>query len=106
MFSIVDILAEQPAVLTSKELASALGCTVRSATRLCSDGSLRAYKIGGRWLVVRHELLAQLLASRTPALEVPHANPRGSHRRQLGVRPVAVLRESRRSLLVALESAV
>jgi excisionase family DNA binding protein len=106
MFSIVDVLAEQPAVLTSKELATALGCTVRSATRLCSDGSLRAYKIGGRWVVARHELLAQLLASRTPALEASHSTLRGSHRRQIGSRPVVVLRETRRSLLVALESAV
>lgn len=112
MFSIVDVLADQPAVLTSKELATALGCTVRSATRLCSEGTLRAYKIGGRWLVARHELLAQLLASRTPALEASH----GFHRRSVsartvatrsvGTRPVVMLRETRVSLLVALESAV
>ncbi len=55
-----SVPAPPPLALTTRQVAKALGCSVRTVERLIGDGALKSVKIHGLRRVTRDQLAAYL----------------------------------------------
>lgn len=67
MYSIQELLAPYPAVLSSTDLAQVLGLGERAVAQICRSEVLAARKVGGRWEIDKPVLLVQLETMRNSA---------------------------------------
>lgn len=56
-----DLFADEPRMLTVTRVAEVLGMSPKGVYKWIDEGTLPAYKVSGRWFVVRDELV-QVLA--------------------------------------------
>lgn len=55
-----ELFADEPRMLTVTRVADVLGMTKGGVYKWIEDGSIPAYKISGRWFIVRDELISTL----------------------------------------------
>lgn len=55
-----DLFADEPRMLSVGRVAEVLGMTPKGVYKWIDEGSLRAYKVSGRWFIVRDELISTL----------------------------------------------
>lgn len=75
MYSIANFLSTYPPLLSSTELADALGCSVRTANQLCRDQEIVASKECGRWSISTQDLVCQLQVLRNITMPVVKSHP-------------------------------
>lgn len=55
-----DLFADEPRMLSVGRVAEVLGMSPKGVYKWIDDGSLPAYKVSGRWFIVRDELISTL----------------------------------------------
>lgn len=60
MSALDDLFAEEPRMLSVSRVAEVLGMSAKGVYKWIEDGSLPAYKVSGRWFIVRDELVNTL----------------------------------------------
>lgn len=60
MSALNDLFADEPRMLSVSRVAEVLGMSAKGVYKWIEDGSLPAYKVSGRWFIVRDELVNTL----------------------------------------------
>lgn len=60
MSALDDLFADEPRMLSVSRVAEVLGMSAKGVYKWIEDGSLPAYKVSGRWFIVRDELVSTL----------------------------------------------
>lgn len=60
MSALSDLFADEPRMLSVGRVAEVLGMSPKGVYKWIEDGSLPAYKVSGRWFIVRDELVNTL----------------------------------------------
>lgn len=62
MSALEDLFADEPRMLSVSRVAEVLGMSPKGVYKWIDEGMLPAYKVSGRWFVVRDELVQVLAA--------------------------------------------
>ncbi len=60
MSALDDLFADEPRMLSVSRVADVLGMSAKGVYKWIDEGTLPAYKVSGRWFVVRDELVKTL----------------------------------------------
>lgn len=60
MSALDDLFADEPRMLSVSRVAEVLGMSPKGVYKWIEEGTLPAYKVSGRWFVVRDELVQTL----------------------------------------------
>lgn len=60
MSALEDLFADEPRMLSVGRVAEVLGMSPKGVYKWIEEGSLPAYKVSGRWFIVREELITTL----------------------------------------------
>ena len=60
MSALEDLFADEPRMLSVGRVAEVLGLSPKGVYKWIEEGSLPAYKVSGRWFIVREELITTL----------------------------------------------
>lgn len=60
MSALDDLFADEPRMLSVGRVAKVLGMSPKGVYKWIDDGFLPAYKVSGRWFIVRDELVKTL----------------------------------------------
>lgn len=60
MSALEDLFADEPRMLGVGRVAEVLGMSPKGVYKWIEEGSLPAYKVSGRWFIVREELITTL----------------------------------------------
>lgn len=60
MSALRELFADEPRMLSVTRVADVLGMTKGGVYKWIEEGSLPAYKVSGRWFIVRDELVETL----------------------------------------------